>query len=163
MPLQWRHNESDGISNHRRLDCLFKPLFRHRSKKTPKLRVTGLCEGNIPVTGERASNAENISIWSRHHAYIFSLQPLPADHSGKHQGLQLQFSRLSRVGVTASPSSVLVPEFCVRKGITWHPMFHERVQKFICHSIKVWGQRYIKQQIQLEQYAHWFWCLATES
>ena len=36
-----------------------------------KLRVTGLCEGNSPVTGEfsaqRASNAENVSIWWRHH------------------------------------------------------------------------------------------------
>ena len=51
MPLQWRHNESNAISNHRHLDCLFKPLFRRRSKKTPKLRVTGLCEGNIPVKG----------------------------------------------------------------------------------------------------------------
>ena len=44
---------------------------RRRSKKTPKLRVTGLCEGNSPVTGEfpaqRASNAENVSIWWRHH------------------------------------------------------------------------------------------------
>ena len=33
--------------------------------------VTGLCEGNLPVTGElpaqRASNAENVSIWWRHH------------------------------------------------------------------------------------------------
>ena len=66
-----RHNESESISNHRRLDCLFKPLFRRRSKKTPKLRVTGLREGNTPVTGERASNAENVSIWWRHHAYIF--------------------------------------------------------------------------------------------
>ena len=26
-------------------------LFRHRLKKTSKLRVTGLCEGNSPVTG----------------------------------------------------------------------------------------------------------------
>ena len=36
-----------------------------------KLRVTGLCVGNSPVTGEfpalRASNAENVSIWWRHH------------------------------------------------------------------------------------------------
>ena len=44
---------------------------RPRSKKTSKLRVTGLCEGNSPVTGEfpaqRASNAENVSIWWRHH------------------------------------------------------------------------------------------------
>ena len=36
-------------------------------RKTSKLRVTGLCEGNSPATGEfsaqRASNAENGSIW----------------------------------------------------------------------------------------------------
>ena len=46
-------------------------LFRRRSKKTPKLRVAGLCEGNLPVTGEfpaqRASNTENVSNWWRHH------------------------------------------------------------------------------------------------
>ena len=43
---------------------------RRRSKRTSKLRVTGLCEGNSPVTGEfpaqRASNAENVSIWWSH-------------------------------------------------------------------------------------------------
>ena len=61
--LQWRHNEDDGVSNHQAHDCLFNRLFRRRSKKTSKLRVTGLCEGNSPVTSEfpaqRASNAEN--------------------------------------------------------------------------------------------------------
>ena len=39
--------------------------------KTAKLCVTGLCEGNSPGTGEfrvqMASNAENVSIWWRHH------------------------------------------------------------------------------------------------
>ena len=39
-------------------------------KKTSTLRATGLCEGNSPVTGEfpaqKASNAENVSIWWRH-------------------------------------------------------------------------------------------------
>ena len=43
----------------------------NRSKKTPKLRVTGLCAGNSPGTGEfpaqMASNAEEASIWWRHH------------------------------------------------------------------------------------------------
>ena len=43
-------------------------------KKTSKLRVTGLCVGNSPVTGEfpaqRASNAENVSIWWRHHVSV---------------------------------------------------------------------------------------------
>ena len=44
-PLRGRHNEGDGASNHLRLDCLLNRLFRRRSKKTSKLRVTGLCEG----------------------------------------------------------------------------------------------------------------------
>ena len=69
--LQWHHNVPNDVSNHRHLDCLFNHLFKSRSKKTPKLRVTGICEGNSPVTSEfpaqRASNAENISIWWRHH------------------------------------------------------------------------------------------------
>ena len=34
--------------------------------KTSKLRVTGLCAGNSPVTAQMASNAENVSIWWRH-------------------------------------------------------------------------------------------------
>ena len=31
---RWRHVERDGVSNHRRLDCLLNLLFRHKSKKT---------------------------------------------------------------------------------------------------------------------------------
>ena len=71
LSLQWRHNKHDGVSNHQPRDCLLNHLFRRRSKKTSKLRVTALCAGNSPVTGEfpaqRASNAENVSIWWRHH------------------------------------------------------------------------------------------------
>ena len=69
--LQWRHNERECISNHRRLECLLNRLLRRRSKKSSKLRVSGLCWGNSPVTDElptkRASNAENVSVWWRHH------------------------------------------------------------------------------------------------
>ena len=49
LSLQWCHNECDGVSNHRRLGCLLNRLFRRRSQKTPKHRVTGFCEGNSPV------------------------------------------------------------------------------------------------------------------
>ena len=70
-PLQWRHTQRDGVSNHRNHDCLLNRLFRRKSKKTSKLLVTGLCVDNPPVTGgypsQRASNAENVSIWWRHH------------------------------------------------------------------------------------------------
>ena len=46
--LQWRHNDYDGVSNHQPRGCLPNRLFRRRSKKTSKLRVTGLCVGNSP-------------------------------------------------------------------------------------------------------------------
>ena len=69
--LRWRHNGRDSISNHQPYRCLLNRLFRRRSKKTSKLRVTGLCVGNSPGTGEfraqMASNAENVSIWWRQH------------------------------------------------------------------------------------------------
>ena len=69
--LRWCHNRRDSVSNHQPRDCLLNCLFRRRSKKRLKLRVTGLCAGNSPWTGEfhaqMASNAENVSIWWRHH------------------------------------------------------------------------------------------------
>ena len=43
-------------------DCLLNRSFRRRSKKTSKLCVTGLCAGNSAIY-----NAENVSIWWRHH------------------------------------------------------------------------------------------------
>ena len=46
--LRWRHNDQAGVSNHQPHGCLLNRLFRHRSKKTSKLRVTGLCAGNSP-------------------------------------------------------------------------------------------------------------------
>ena len=49
---QWRHNGRDIVSNHQPHHCLLNRLFRGRSKKTSKLRVTGLCAGNSPGTGE---------------------------------------------------------------------------------------------------------------
>ena len=73
--LQWRHNEHDSVPNHQSHGCLPNGLFRQRLK----LRVTGLCEGNSPVTGEfpteRASNPENVSIWWRHHGVDKFLYP----------------------------------------------------------------------------------------
>ena len=71
--LHRRHNDHGGVSNHQPQDCLLNRLFRRTSKKTPKLRVTGLCAGNSPGIGEfpaqMASNAENVSIWWCHHVF----------------------------------------------------------------------------------------------
>ena len=60
--LHWCHNERDG--------CLLTRLFRRRSNKTSKLRVSGLCEGNVPVTGEfpaQGTVTRIFSIWWYHH------------------------------------------------------------------------------------------------
>ena len=82
--IQWRHNGRDGVSDHQPRDCSFNRLFRRGSKETSKLRMTGLCVGNSTVTGEfpaqRASYAENVSIWWRHHDDQHAPQSLLTDY-----------------------------------------------------------------------------------
>ena len=65
LTLRGCHNGHDSNSNHKPHDCLLNRLFRRRSKKTSKLRVTGLVPGEFPA--QMACNAENVSIWWRHH------------------------------------------------------------------------------------------------
>ena len=64
-------------------------------KKTPKLRVTGLCEGNSPVTGgfpsQKTSNTENISTRWRHHG----LQLPTIYHKIDSAGYKWNFAKLS--------------------------------------------------------------------
>ena len=88
-PFRWRHYGRDSVSNHQPRDCLFNRLFRRRSKKTSRLRVTGLCVGNSPGTGEfpaqMASNAENVFIW-RHHAVCNKL----SHYARRRLGLKLK-------------------------------------------------------------------------
>ena len=83
--IQCRHNGRESVSNHQLHDCLLNHLFRHRPKKTSKLRVTGLCAGNSP-----ASNAEKVSIWWRHHEVDGRLISKPCD-------LDLHFSNRSKI------------------------------------------------------------------
>ena len=91
-PLRWRHNGRDRDSNHHPHGCLLNRLFRRRSMKTSKLCVTGLCVGNSPGIGEfpaqMASNAENVSIWWRHHT-------VRRDHIEAH--MQIITSSLTKV------------------------------------------------------------------
>ena len=67
MTSQWARWRLKSPASRLFLNC----LFSRRSKNTSKLCVTGLCGGSSPVTGEfpvqRVSNAENVSIWWRHH------------------------------------------------------------------------------------------------
>ena len=82
--LQWRHNGRNSVSNHQPHDCLLNRLFRRRSKKTSKLRVTGLCAGTSPGTGEfpaqMASYTEKsfhlmTSSWNIQRKNFFQLPP----------------------------------------------------------------------------------------
>ena len=78
-PLQWRHNGCDGVSYHQSHGCLLNRLFRHKSTKTSKLRVTGFVRDS--------PHAENVSIWWRHHvifvsiAFVYGLAPSDARSS----------------------------------------------------------------------------------
>ena len=86
--------------------CLLNRLFRPRSKKTPKLRVTGLCVGNSPVTGEfpaqRASNVEKFPF-----DYVIMLQRGNMSHNQALRNLKTAIYRcqfvLSLWKLTASP------------------------------------------------------------
>ena len=75
---------------------------RHRSKKTPKPRVTGLCAGNSPVTGEfpaqRTSNAENVSICWRHHARSDEIKVVWTGFFISHWHFSVYFIRYTKKG-----------------------------------------------------------------
>ena len=81
VALLWHQNGCGGVSNQQPHDCLLKHLFRRRSKKTSKLRVTGLFWGPVnsphkwPVTRkifpfdgvimERQTFHEEVMTWKR--------------------------------------------------------------------------------------------------
>ena len=54
------------------LTIVYSTVYSGADQRTSKLCVAGLCVGNSSVAGEfpaqMASNAENVSIWWRHHA-----------------------------------------------------------------------------------------------
>ena len=111
--LHWRHNERDGVSNHQRLHCLLNCWSRRGSKKTGKLRVTGLCLGNSPVIREfaaqKASNAENLSIGWRHRDFLhmaFWMESfdLPNPLHWRHMGAMVSQVTGNSTDCSATPS-----------------------------------------------------------
>ena len=147
--LQWRHNEHDGVSNHRRLYCLLNRLFRRRSKRISKLRVTGLCEENSPVTGEfpaqRTSNAENVSIWWRHNVKGRSCEMVSLSwryHVYSDCGTCLNISRSEQNGCQFGDDIFLNENYCSLlkislKFVLMGRIYHESVSV----QVMVWCQR----------------------
>ena len=67
------------------LTIVYLSIYSGADHRKHQSRVTGLCEGNSPVTGEfpaqMATNAENVSTWWRHHG-IFHFPVGYSSHSG---------------------------------------------------------------------------------
>ena len=116
LSLQWRDNGRDGVSNHQPHDCVLNRLFGHRSKKTSKLHVTGLCAGNSQVTDDfptqMASNPENVSIWWRHHVDILIAYQVISRYilvkfydAGFERLVHFSFSRILEFFIKLSPGT----------------------------------------------------------
>ena len=73
LPLQWRHEEKERLKSPA-VQLFTQRFIQAQIKETSKLGVPGRCEGNSPVTdkfpAQSASNAENVSIWWRHHGIL---------------------------------------------------------------------------------------------
>ena len=142
MPLQWRHNGRDSVSNHQPHDCVLNRLFRRRSEKTSKLRVTGHLCGEltsprwIPRTnGQLRGKCFHLmtSCWHRLEivgkvwwAIYKSLKKwVETIHQGRHHPLRLQ-SKLTIMKILW----------------TWLIAFHEKMTRWgdniTCHNSPVW-------------------------
>ena len=77
--LQWSHNGHDGVSNHQPYHCLLTRLFSADQKKYQSSASLALVQGiHRRPAGEfpaqMASNAENVSIWWRHHVIRWAIK-----------------------------------------------------------------------------------------
>ena len=144
MTLQWRHNGLDGVSNHQPHHCLLSRLFGRISKKTSKLRVTGLCAGNSPGTGEfpaqMAYNGENVSIWWRHHdmagSTFRSFGFLWADPGPTHKGPAMWNSGVSLLSGWGVEQTARLPVIlCALTLMSCH-----------CNEIREWNACWILNQ-----------------
>ena len=119
--LRWRHNRRDSVYNHQPHDCWLNRLFRCRSKKTSKLRVTGLCVGNLPgrtceFPAQMASNAKmfpfndvimNTTKWNKQYTYEY-MQSIPFYHPTTNPHNRVNYVTFRRLfcNITISRSGV---------------------------------------------------------
>ena len=77
-------------------------LLKCKSKKTPKFHISGLCDGNSPVTSEfptqRASNTDNVfTLWRHHDLKLFLWNRLEMNSTGSCYWYTKSFSELVEV------------------------------------------------------------------
>ena len=107
---------------------------RGRSKKTSKLRVTGLCDGNSPMTGEfpshRAGNAESGSIWRRHHVTAGIIKTSPFI------GWQQQPQDMALIGKNGCDPAVQATEIAHMLAVWSVFLTHGWIIIWISHNLK---------------------------
>ena len=83
FPLQWRYNGHDDVSNQHCLDCsLFTQTFvqaqiKENTKAMRHRTLWGEFTGSGEFPSQMDSNAENFSIWWRHHANLVLTMECP--------------------------------------------------------------------------------------
>ena len=108
ISLHWRHNERHGVSNHRHIDCLrnrFVQAHTQGNINTPRhwhLWGKSTDDRWIPIT--RASVAENVFIWWRHHDDI-SVSALTSPLQTEH-GTVFHFSISYNIDIRISISQI---------------------------------------------------------
>ena len=128
-PLQWRHNGRDCVP---KSPALLNRLFRLRSKKTSKLRVTGLCAGNSPGL----VNSPHKRPVTRK---MFPFDDVIMSSNGRYAITQTNGDRF-HWRIYASPGvDVLIPHTChlasFSRWLVWPtPAFHNAI-KVLCHVI----------------------------
>ena len=65
--LHWRHNDHCSVSNHQLHDCLLNRLIKENINAPSHRPLCGEFTGTGEFSAQRVSNAENGSIWWRHH------------------------------------------------------------------------------------------------
>ena len=135
-PLHWRHNDHDGVSNHQPHGCLLNRLFKCRSKKTPKLRVTGICVRNSPgpvnsrTKGQLRGQCFHLmtSSWLRFYTTTMSCSSLPFLLQETQQCSMAPSPRRQPGGRCAIPHSVWIQ---IRNGrLHKPPKLHWRCYHF---------------------------------
>ena len=107
-------------------------LFTRRSKKASKLRVTGLCVGNSPVTGEfpahRASNAKMFPFDD----VIMDADLYQQDRTPSVVKRFLNSKLHEYIFATAPPKSSIMKAYCLyltkMKSETWYIFFYNFLQ-----------------------------------
>ena len=135
------------------LTIVYSTVYSGTDEKwTSKLHVTGLCEGNSPVTGEfpsqRVSNEENASIWWHRHEIISEMGPwlilsVPSQLRPHRTWWMARLPQRQRIkyGIIASQTETILHICMVKK---W-----KHILMLVFYSFKISGNYQMKNVVQV--------------